>query len=504
MKKLLSMFLVSVMGVTALSGCGTKQEEGEMKVKIAVYDRGAISASEGSMEDNRWTKWINENCGVDVEFLAFNRNQYDEKLNAMLASGNAPDVFIGYSGDWMAQLVEQGVLKPVDEMIDKYSTSYKKYLEENPQLKKYTTFDGSSYAFTSQRPETSILNYGAWIRQDWLDKLGLEMPQTDEELLDVLRAFRDKDPNGNGEKDEVPMSLIWTQLVECMYKSMDQWYLNEDGVLEFAQLTDRNMEALRFMKTCYDEGLIHKEFATDTQYTIQDQQWVTGKTGVYMRQWNFDCTELMKNDPTANIVPLPMVSTKFGKAGYYEEADANLFCMINADSKADKAIVKFMDWLIEGNWFTLMNGEEGVHYEMVNGVPKIKDIEKRKTEVGYAGAYALITDEKVDPESFVLKAADDEISQKFALMQKNAFEQYSKNNKFERDIPRSPQVPEYASLFSVWSKKRDELRIRVITGGAEATPEWGIEQLRNEWKLLGGEEMNKQVNEWYKENKDNF
>ncbi|MCR4718315.1 MAG: extracellular solute-binding protein [Firmicutes bacterium] len=504
MKKIISMLLVAVMGVTTLSACGKKEKSG-LKVKIAVYDRGAIVASEGSMENNRWTKWIKENSGVDVEFVAFNRNQYKEKLNAMLSSGSAPDVFIEYDSAWMAQLVEQGVIKPVDEMIEKYSKNYKDYLEQNPQLNKYITFGGKSYAFTSQRPETSILNHGAWIRQDWLDKLGLSMPQTDEELLDVLRAFRDRDPNGNGEKDEIPMSLIWTQLIEAMYKSMDQWYLNEKGELEFAQLTDRNMEALRFMKTCYDEGLINKEFATDTQYTLQDQQWANGKTGVYMRQWNPDmCRELITNDPSANPVPLPMVSTKFGKAGYYEEADANLFCMVNANSDADEAIVKFMDWLIDGNWFTLLNGEENVHYTMVDGVPKVIDAEKRNTEVGYAGSYALITDEKTNPEAFILSAADDEISQRLAAMKKDAFEQYLNNNNFERDIPRSPEVSEYAELFGNWSKKRDELRIRVITGGNDATPEWGIEQLRSEWNRLGGEEVNRLVNDWYKANKENF
>ena len=501
MKRLLSMLLAVVMGITMLSGCGKKKEA---KLRIAIFDRGAISASEGSMEDNRWTKWIRESSGIDVEFIAINRNQYEEKMNAMLASGSAPDVFIGYSGDWMAKQVEQGTLKPIDEMIDKYSKTYKKYLDENSDLKEYTTFDGKNYAFTSRRPETAILNHGAWIRKDWLDKLGLSMPKTDEELLDVLRAFRDRDPNGNGQKDEVPMSLIWTQLIEAMYKSMDQWYLNDKGELEFAQLTDRNMEALRFMKTCYDEGLIHKEFATDTQYTIQDQQWVTGKTGVYMRQWNYDCSELLKNDPSAEIVPLPMVSTKFGRFGYYEEADPFLFCMVNAESNADEAIVKFMDWLIDGNWFTLQNGFEGEHYTMVDGVPKVIDQEKSARELGYTSSYVLLSDQKVTPESILLTAADDEISQKMAHIVKNAFEEYTENNVFERDIPRSPQVPEYATFFGTWSKKRDELRIRVITGGADATPEWGIEQLRNEWKILGGDEMNKAVNEWYQANKGNF
>ena len=52
--------------------------------------------------------------------------------------------------------------------------------------------------------------------------------------------------------------------------------------------------------------------------------------------------------------------------------------------------------------------------------------------------------------------------------------------------------------------KRDDIRMRVIVGGAQFTPQWGIEQLRAEWKRLGGQEVERKVNEWYQANKESF
>lgn len=496
-----------LMTAVVLTGCGGNQaaEGDDMKLSVAVLDKGEIAASEGSYEDNRWTQWIKEQSGIDVTFVPIARSQSFAKLNAMLAAGNAPDIFGEYSVDYVGQLAQQGAILPLDDLINNECTAYKEYIEQNDQLKKYVTFGGQTYAFTSQRAGSNIINHSIWIRQDWLDKLGLSMPTTDQELLEVMRAFKTQDPNGNGEADEIPMAMIWSQVVEAMYGAMDQWYLNDEGVLEFNQLTENNVEALRFMKTCYDEGLMFQEFATDKDGTLQKQAWATGKTGVYMDSWYTENNrELMQNNPNANPVILPPVETKFGVGGYYKEGDAFMLNMVNANTENTSAIAKYIDWMLTTGWEELLYGEENVHYTMENGVRKIIDQDKFDKEVGYAETYAILTQETTDPNQFELEAAPDALSQTLAKQSKEAYIATSENNHFRRDIPRNPDVEEFTNLYSEWQTKRNEIRIRVITGGAEYTPEWGVEQLQAEWDRLGGQEVNRLVNEWYQANKADF
>ncbi len=495
--------LLAVTGV--MSGCGKdKAGSDKLSLSVGVYDNGNVPASEGSAEENRWTKWINEQSGIDVTFVPIQRNQATQKINSMLAAGNAPDIFSDYSADYVGQLVQQGAIMPLDEAIEKYSTDYKEYLKNNPQLNLYTKFGGKTYAVTNQRPDDAIINHSVWIRQDWLDKLGLQMPKTDAELIEVMKQFRDKDPNGNGQKDEIPLSMIWSQIVEAMYQATEQWYVNENDEMEYGQLTDRYVEALRFMKTCYDEGLISREFATDKDNTQQKQTWYTDRTGVYMYSWNPDNRDLMKNNPDAKPVILPPVETKFGVGGYYKETDAYLYNMFNAETKNVEAGMKFIDWMLTKGWESLRYGEEGVHYNIVDGHKKVTDQQKYNTEVAYAGVYSIISQRKTDPAEFLLSASDDALSQTLAQQKVDSFNTNMETNHFRRDIPRIPDVAEYSTLMTEWQVKRNEIRIKVITGGSEYSPEWGLEQLRSEWDRLGGQNVNKLVNEWYQKNKSEF
>ncbi len=171
MKKLISILCAAslVLGtVTALTGCGDKEKSGGT-ISIAI-NAPAVAASEGTAEDNRWTRYIKEQTGLDINWISIPQSDMQTKLNTLLAAGEAPDMFAVYPQSYVQSLVYDGMLMPLDDLIEEHSTEYKEYIKENSDLETWTKFDGTTYAFTNRRPIDNILCFGMWIRQDWLDK----------------------------------------------------------------------------------------------------------------------------------------------------------------------------------------------------------------------------------------------------------------------------------------------------------------------------------------------
>ena len=114
----------------------------------------------------------------------------------------------GFSRNEILKYGQQGVLMPLEHLIDEHAPNLKKRFEEKPDWEQSVTApDGHIYAIT-QWSECFHCSYPSklWMNTTWLDALGLEQPTTTEELRTVLRAFKDGDPNGNGAADEVPLS----------------------------------------------------------------------------------------------------------------------------------------------------------------------------------------------------------------------------------------------------------------------------------------------------------
>ena len=208
MKKRGIAFVLSLaLSVTLFAGCGngggnSGKSEDERTLSVMVYDRGQVPVSEGSYSDNRWTKWVNEQTNMNVKWVPVPRSEVKQSLNVMFASNSAPDIIVDFDRSNMQEFADQGLIQPVGEFIEKYSKDYKEYAANHPEMIPFTTMNGDTYLLTSERE--TIANHAIWIRQDWLDKLGLKKPETTEELLEVARAFTKNDPDGNG----VDLSLI--------------------------------------------------------------------------------------------------------------------------------------------------------------------------------------------------------------------------------------------------------------------------------------------------------
>jgi len=170
----------------------------------------------GSLKDNLFTQEVEKKFDIDFDWqtTTYDGSVAGEKRQISLASGDYPDAYFlvpwvdGFSRNEILKYGQQGVLMPLEHLIDEHAPNLKKRFEEKPDWEQSVTApDGHIYAIT-QWSECFHSSYPSklWMNTTWLDALGLEQPTTTEELRTVLRAFKDGDPNGNGAADEVPLS----------------------------------------------------------------------------------------------------------------------------------------------------------------------------------------------------------------------------------------------------------------------------------------------------------
>jgi putative aldouronate transport system substrate-binding protein len=232
--------------------------------------------------DNEFTKWLEEKTNIHLEFDIAPMDQAGnrEKLNLVLASGKLPDIIMnfGIPLDQQQTLADQKLIIPVDDLIAKYGDEFNKVLKEYPQAKDmFSLADGKMYSLPHINDCYHCNNsQKAWIYKPWLDKLGLKMPTTTDELEQVLLAFKDKDPNGNGKADEIPWSGAQTG---SWHAALDQFIMNafvlntslgavphmyvDNGVVKMAYAQPGWKDGIIYLNKLYNEGLIDPEVFTN-------------------------------------------------------------------------------------------------------------------------------------------------------------------------------------------------------------------------------------------------
>ena len=169
---------------------------------IAVPERSSIkSAAEKNcvIETEKATN-------IHIEWMEIPASGWDEKINIMFSTDSLPDAIIGDVD--MARNFEQ--LAILDDYLDQYAPAVTEFFstrDDYPQA--LLSPDGKIRSLpTGDESTQNIIDTQYWINGAWLDKLGLDMPETPEELKEVLTAFRDQDPNGNGERTKFPLPSI--------------------------------------------------------------------------------------------------------------------------------------------------------------------------------------------------------------------------------------------------------------------------------------------------------
>ena len=277
MKKLFALLLTLCLLMTSAALAEvTVSKAGEFpitneKISLTVWMEGG---SDQDWTDNGWLKEMEELTNIHVDIISSSSADALTKRNLLLASGDYPDVFLTDWGctftqaDVMQFGVKEEILVPITDWIEEYGQELSSIFEYNPLFKTTSTApNGEIYGVARFSECYHCSAYPKmYIRTDWLEKLGLEMPTTTEEFREVLKAFVTQDPNGNGEADEIGLTgaTTWNTMLEyCLlgwsFQNIkpDFWlYLDENGEVAFSASTEAYREGLRYIKSLYDEGLI--------------------------------------------------------------------------------------------------------------------------------------------------------------------------------------------------------------------------------------------------------
>lgn len=524
-KSVVASACAGVLLMTTLSGCGAKSTDTESttsKTESSVTQTTDDQASSDLPDVEVWGtntgflavekdsdlyNFYKKTTGVGIiqPYVEWNGGTtYQEQLNLRIAAGEMPDVFTPVNG-MEAGLIDSGALLDLTDLLPKYAPNLWNAIPPevwDVMRANDPTGEGKIYTIPN------IMEYGrngGMIRQDWLDKLGLKMPTTQEEYVEVLRAFKNGDPNGNGLQDEIPTGgraeAKWMEHLFAMYgvaiwEGTPQWDIY-NGELTYSAVTPNMRDALQWMASLYAEGLM------DPESLLNDKAAWDGKINSdivgswsHIPQEAYNYAETINKTTGANpdIAILPALSAP-GYEGYYTALHINSiqFVVANTDDEAKiQSVMKMLDaYADESLWDSFYNGVEGMHSTMVDGVlKKLPDDKKTQQNLVLTPYNSLAT---IDFQKKLLTGQQTS-EREWAISQ--SIRDIEDNQNYVKTIA-GDGIP--SSIYNNYPDIQNkalfiEYATKIIIG---EYPIEKFDEFIEKWNSSGGEEVTKAARDWY-------
>jgi len=337
------------------------------------------TASHGDFDDMFFMNAVEAATGIRLVVQGIDANGWNEKLALSIASGDYGEIFInGISFNDAAQYGQAGIFKPMEDLLEKHAPNAMSILNTLPETRRnVTSTDGHIYMMAAYdgTPRDMLMNgtYVQPIQKSWLDKLGLPVPSTLDELYDTLKAFKEEDPNGNGDKDEVPLSFVYDgngyNMMLGAFGFVNLRHDIIDGEYVYVPIQENFRHYLEFMRKLYADGLMDQNIFTQTSEMFQ-AKYAEGNIGfmpngsreIMGREMFLDCVNIKPLVSEYNETPV--------HPGRAQEVDR--YGLVITDKCSDeKAIlaVKLLDYFYseEGTYLIKCGPEYGVWGDMIDG-----------------------------------------------------------------------------------------------------------------------------------------
>ncbi len=490
-----------------------------------------------TVNDNVLTRWAKERLGIEMKYLwetSSKNNGYLNKVRLELAANNPmPDVLYLPTGTTAEKqlahdLMKSGLYREVGPLWDKYaSPQWKEAMKQEPTAFQPFNVNGKIMGIP-------VLDFAMHqevvmtIREDWLKKLNLKAPTNLAELEKVLDAFVNQDPDGNGKKDTFGLTLglkdgFYNPMADAgflfgMFGTLND-YWNDwkgDGNLQYGSVQPGAKDALAKLKEWMDKGYIHKEVGLwDGEKAAE--QIAKGQAGIgFAARWAIGRYDpVIKNVPGSELKVYPLPMGPNGKAMRHASVGVHGVFLIHKDFKTPEAFFVYQNYLMEHYANPKKGGEfefgmfEGYDYVKKDGkilsgsgdfpkeAPRVRPykhsidsngarIPNQRLEA-YSKVYnkqPLVTPYEIKDAAGVKPTDIDAAA--ITLQQKDL----RRFNLFDTAL-----TPTMVSKGEFLRKMELETYHKMMYG-QEPISNW--DNFVKQWNSLGGEQITKEVNDWYK------
>ena len=562
-KRIIALVSATALVATALAGCGKTSEENTQKTAVGeaegtakedlpfskyaetvtVHLGGSMNPNakipDGmSYEDNSYTRFLKDDLNIKVVYdWVASSSDYDEKMNLCIGSGTIPEMMNVNATQYRA-LLKYDMIQPLDQYFEDYASDKLKGFVKSggEELKKCITNDkGEMMAIPAPSMMVGEMNE-MWIRQDWLDKLGLEAPRTWDEMVKVAEAFVTQDPDGNGEDDTIGIlgpgnsnhindigdNQFGLDPLFCSFQSYPQYWLqDEDGTVKYGSIQPETRTALEKIQKLYTDKLIDPEMLvrSNCQETL-----LSGKVGIFFGPWwsgyTFaDATLAGEADWRAYFTPL----SEDGNYYNHMPDPTSKYVVVSKSCKNPEAAFKMISYQVANgqHWtddgITSSDMSISDFYPLWNAYDNADEIEV-STETLEKYLAGEITMDDVDFSQHILLKSDMEAVKElkkepyddFSLDKWNLDSDLAKTN-----LPRlvsllvggAPYVNDkYIPVYNAYSgqtetmqakwanlkKMEEETFAKIIMGKADISE---FDTFVKNWKSQGGDQILKEIND---------
>lgn len=406
-KRGISLLLTAAVLAGTLAGCGTAKKADEKTASVttvtekaeegAAYPLGAgaqlqywcelpsnVSSNYANLGGTPFGKGWSERTGVEIQFLHPPSGQLKEQFSLILADGNLPDLM---EYNWVAdypggpeKAIKDGVILPLNDVIDQYCPNLKAYLQANPDIDRMIkTDDGNYYVFPFIRGDERLLtSIGLMLRADWLEELDLEVPETMEEWHTVLTAFKEKKGAAAPYTFEYTNSqYLSDDSFAYAYETNRSFYVGSDKTVHFGATEDGYKQFLTVMAQWYGEGLLDPDIATmkSDQVSAKMTNGISGasmgQAGSRMGTWT---QAAQASNPAYKLVAAPPPSLKKGEKAEFGQIEdpysGRASVAITSSCKEVERAARLLDYAYSEEGHMYFNfGIEGESYTMIDGYP---------------------------------------------------------------------------------------------------------------------------------------